>query len=226
MTGMPYIKDYTLFEKVEVRKAAEILDEYNDFFMYNQSQYNDIRNIARPTVDDQVDGDDDAPLCEKTEQQIKISAEYNAKQSVDHFKKLFGSKDFAESSLIGCEVAWDDLQQILIEEFKKKTAAQHSAMNEIAPRILTFISTLLFAEYFASKLGKLHKSGEDEKCRLFNEKLDGATEIIKSFFKTFIMALANNPDIRVSEFSKSKNALGKLKTIDAIIDYIEANFVV
>ena len=224
MTRLPYIKDWVLFERVELRKAEELLREYNDFFMYNQSQYNDIRNIARPTVDDQVCSGVDDETCDKTEELIKASAEHNAKMAVEHFRKLFGSKDFAESSLIGCEIAWDDLQQILMEEYKKKTSAQHSAMNEVSLRVLTIVSTLLFAEYLLSKLLKMHKLGEGEKIELHNQKIEGAVGLVKNFFVDFIAELANNPNIRVPEYSKSKNALGKLKTVDAVIDFCEANF--
>jgi len=219
MVKFPYVEEYSLFEQVEVRCAEELLREYNDFYLYNKTQYNDIFRRAP------ISSDDDEVLDEKTEEELKAKAELNAKQATEHFIKLFGSKDFAESSLVGLKISWYDLQQILLDEYRKKTPAQQSAMNDIAPRLHSFASTLLFAEYFITKLTKMHKNNNDsEKCRQLNEKLDKTKPLIKDFFTKVITALSENPRLRVPEYAKSKNALAKLKTVEGIIDYCEQSF--
>ena len=64
MTKFPYVVEYKLFEKVEVADAKVLLDEYNDFYLYNQSQYYDIFKKAKREVED--DGKElDLALAEK-----------------------------------------------------------------------------------------------------------------------------------------------------------------
>ena len=54
-----YIGDYKLFERVEIAVAEEILSEYNDFFIYNQSQVADIHRRAN---ENQIATDDDGEI--------------------------------------------------------------------------------------------------------------------------------------------------------------------
>lgn len=215
----PYVAEYSLFERVEFRVAEEILRDYNDFFKYNESQYNDIFRKAPG-----LDGERENPEDEKERLLQRNRAEQNAKGATDHFRSLFASKDFAESALVGYRIAWDDLQQILIEEFRAKIPAQQSAMNDIAPKLRTIASIVLFAEYMVSKLGKMYKTttstkpADIEKTNSHNAKVDETLEGIKVFFGDFLSVVQSSQRV-THEYAKSKNALAKLKTPEAVIEF-------
>ncbi|MCL2569952.1 MAG: hypothetical protein FWE16_01965 [Firmicutes bacterium] len=226
MIKFPYVTDYKLFERVEVREAEELLVEYGDFYLYNRSQYNDIFKKV-DTVQDDVKIED-----EKVLEVLYAAAEKNAKEATDHFTSLFGNKDFAESSFCGLRISWYDLQQILIEEFRDKTPARLSAMNQIAPALRNLASALLFAEYMHNKLERLHKEpasqkpADIEKVRENNEKVDAGIRHIKEWFIELLNRLANGAKGRLPEYNKSKNNLAKLRTVESIIEFCEKNLTV
>ena len=217
MTKFPYITEYKIFERVDFPEAEEALRDYNDFFMYNLSQYNDIFKKSEQ-FDIPTSGDDDD---EKAVQLRLLRAEQNAKAATDHFTKLFGSKDFAESSLIGLKISWYDLQQLLLEEFRSKTPAGLSVMNHIAPRIRNVASALLFAESIVSRLEKMKKTGERD--REFNKQVDITLEGIREFFLGLLEILAKEERDILPEFSKTKHSIVKLKTPDALIEFCKKN---
>ena len=223
VTKFPYVTEYKLFERVDVREAEELLREYNDFYIYNQSQYNDIfRKLdAKDTNESETGEEDDERLA----QLRALRAEQNAKAATDHFAALFGSKDFAESTLVGLKFSWYDLQQLLLEEFRTKTLASQSIMNHVAPRLRRIASALLFAEYMIAKLGKMYKQPSSnkqqdiEKADIHNQRMEVAVTGVKSFFVDLLELLAKDDNAVLPEFGKSRNALAKLKTPEAIIEF-------
>jgi len=215
MTKFAYVDEYKMFERAEVRVAEELLAEYQDFFVYNQSQYRDI--FRKFDVDD--DGDDD----EKTIEAKRLRAEMNSKAASDHFGLLFGSKDFAHSALLGLRINWDNLQQILLEEFRCKTLATMSAMNHIAPTLRKLASILLFAEYFYDKLNRMYKTKENPKNDEHNEKIDKTVAGVKIYFENLVEGLAKNSGAEIPEFTKTKNQLAKLRNVEVIIEFVDKN---
>jgi len=214
----PFVIDYKLFERVDVREAQEILDEFNDFFLYNQSQYNDVfRKISIPEEED-----------DKVKEQMKLTAEKNAKAATDHFGALWG-KDFAESCFCGLKISWYDLQQILLEEFRSKTPATASKMNKIASGLRRVASTLLFAEYLQSKVKTFYKHTNSEKpadlekVRVHNEAVDAGLRRITLWFPEILARLAEGSDCPLPEYNKSKNQLAKLKNIEAVLEFCYQN---
>jgi len=209
MVKFPYVGDYKLFERVEIAVAEEILSEYNDFFIYNQSQ---VADIHRRGNDTQVPTDDDGEIIDENEQELRRQkVESVAIASHEHFTSLFGSKDFAESCFCGLKILWYDMQQILLEEYRSRTPIQQSAMNTIAPRLRAIASTLLFAEYIINKLERLESNGNEM-----------ATRILPPAKERFL-ELLQNADAVVPEYHKAKNNLAKLKTVEKIVEYCDLN---
>jgi len=215
MTKFPYVDEYKLFDRAEVRVAEDLLAEYHDFFIYNQSQY---AEIFRKVDIDLDEGDD-----EKTIEMKKLRAEQNSKAASDHFGSLFGSKDFVHVCLLGMRINWYDLQQILLEEFRSKTPPTLSAMNHIAPTLRKLSSTLLFAEYFNDRLERMKKPSENPKNHDHNDKVETTIGWLKTFFVGLVERMCKNGCGEFPEYVKVKNQLAKLKTVEAIQEYIENN---
>ena len=214
MIKFPYVIEYKLFKQEEVRIAEELLSEYNDFFMYNQSQYNDnFKKLPTPQTQDNENIVEEPEESGDEEKRQKL-VEANSKACAEHFSRLFGSKDFGSSAMVGLKIAWYDLQQILLEEFRTKTPAAMSAMNYIAPRLRNLASILLFAEYVISKLDKL-----SEKEKADQEQFEKTTLRVKSLFEELLGRLESDPDITIPEFAKSKNALAKMKKPEDIVEF-------
>lgn len=198
MVKFPYVEGYNFGQIVEIKVAEELLREYNDFFLYNQDQLATIFNTVERDEDDEED-----PMAQQR-------AEQNAKAATDRFSEWFGSQDFAKSAMVGLRIVWDDVQQILLEEYRKKTPIDQSAMNFIAPRLRAVCSVLLFAEYLNTKLGRSKKEGSEEVARAVSE-----------FFTILLEKMGNGEDVRVPEFSKSKKSLEKLKTLESILGFVK-----
>ena len=198
----PYVTEYKLGEgQVEIKDAEELLAEYQDFYLYNQSQYNEIfKNAPLAEGEERNDGEEDD---EKLIELQKLRAEQNAKSAVEHWGKLFGSMDFAESALIGLRINWGELQAILIEEFKARTHPTDSSMNYIAPPLRKLCSILLIAH-------KLHERGA-EPCEKINHRLDQ-------------LSRGELLGITIPEYHKVKKQLTKCKTPDALQKFVEENF--
>ena len=187
MTKFPYVTDYKM-ETVDVKVAEELLAEYNDFFLYNQSQYHDIFKRAMPVI-----GDDG----EETEMETDIKrCEANAKAATDEFEKMFDSKDFAKSSLVGLKIDWDALQQILLLEQKKRTPVCESAVAHTAYQLRNLASLLLFAEAIIKK----------------------SPEAQPQFESALERVLAN--ELTLPEFHKEKSKVTKLKKPEQIAEYV------
>jgi len=198
MTKFNYVSDYKLFQRVDIREAEELLADYNDFYIYNQSQISDLSRVIE-------EGEDD----DKTEEYRAELAEKKARAATTYFQNLFGSKDFAESALIGLRINWYDLQQILLEEYQQKSSIQISAMNGIAPTLRKLASVLLFAENLVTKLGD-----------------DPSSEAAKNFFTALLEKIKEDDSIEIVEFHKSKKTLVKLKTPASILEFFKGGIVI
>lgn len=227
MIKFPYVMEYNLFERVELGYAEELLNEYNDFFAYNKAHVgdihdNDVRLLAK--------GDFESDTADQTEEEHEKSiAEHNAATAVRHFTTLFGCGDFPESTLIGLKLDYYDLQQILLEEYKIKTPITESKMNEIAPKLRTVASVLIFAERVVSGLKGMQKDlaglseNEQAKARVQNEKVELAIEFAKDGFKLLFERLQNE-SLNIPEYSKIKAQMRKMKSVEAYIDFCETLF--
>lgn len=207
---LPYVDQYKFLESAEVREAEEFLNEYNDFYLYNQSQINDIFRKV-----DESGAEDDPVALEK----IRQRAELTAKAATDKFAEYFGCKDFALSAMVGLKLAWDDIQQILLEEFRKRTAVEDSAMSYIGPQLRAVASVLLFSEYLHYKLGRMFKDSSEKNAQ-HNAKVEAAKMLVEQKFTEMLQTLERGEKISIPEFFKSKKQLEKLRNVDSIIEFV------
>jgi len=198
MVKLPYVSEYQTFTRSEYKQAEEILAEYNDFYIFNMAQYASIYHDAGVPDDEEEEVD----LLKRQEQ-----ADNNAKAATEHFKELFGSKDFGESCLIGYRPAWYDLQKILFDEYKKKTPITESAMNEIAPSLRRIASVLLFGERLTSLLA-------DMDCEV------AKINAVKNGFNELLLKVSGGR-IEVPEYCKEKKIIGKFKKAEQILEYAQ-----
>lgn len=222
MVKFPYVEDYSLFDRIDIRAAEELLRDYNDFYLYNQSQYNDIFKKDDPG-DVEVTTED----SEVSAEMRRAQAEQNAKVAVDSFARLFGSKDFAESAMVGLRISWEDLQQILLGEFKSKTSVEHSATTHIAYSMRNLASLLLFAERIAYGVGRLKKNpagakkpADIEKVTEHNRRVEEADTKIRNGFVALLAGVSRN-EVILPEYNKTKKDVAKLKTVDGYTDFCE-----
>jgi len=202
MGKLPYISEAELFTRIDDYKhKEELMRDYNDFFLFNIAQYAEMyRKADEKTVG--VDCDDD----EIDEETRLAQAERNSKVATDHWRKLFGSKDFGEACMIGLKIQWYDLQKILLAEYKKKTPIEDSAMNGIACYLRNVATIMLLAERMIYDL---------------TEERDGTPEQI-TFVKNGFTDLFNrtkDEKLVIPEYHAEKKAIGKFKKAEQYIDY-------
>jgi len=203
MGNIPYVSEYQLFVRTDFKLAEEILADYNDFYIFNMAQCGDIYYKTDENVN--FDGDEEAD-----DEKLAQVAERNAKAATEHFASLFGNKDFSESSMVGFRPSWYDLQKILLEEYKRKTPIQDSAMNGIAPTLREVASIMLFA------------------CRVIEdlEKLGAEQEhisVIKEGFQLLIERIVVE-DIPIPVYYKTKAVISKFKKAEQYIDFCDKLF--
>ena len=202
MGKLPYIIECELFVRVDFKRAEEVLAEYNDFYIYNLAQYNTIYHKADASNEEEGE--------EIDEQKRLEIADRNAKAATDHFTKLFGSKDFGESTMIGFRPSWYDLQRILLEEYKHKTDILESAMNCIAPYLRNMASALLFAERCVAELSEMDVDPE-------------MLKVIKDGFKLLVERVEKDKLV-LPEYHKTKAAFNKYKKPDQYIEFCQKLF--
>jgi len=203
MHKFPFVVEYRLgLGQVEFGVAERLLAEYEDFYLYNQSQYRDLFRKF------QIDEDENDPKLVELRRQ---KAEANSKLATDHWAKLFRSLDFAEVTLLGLQIDWDELQKILQEDFRTKVHPTDSSLNFIAPPLRRLCSVLLFADRLETQIGKIdHKFDIDEARTKLSEKIN-----------ELLAKLESQQVFEIREFSKNKHQIQKLKNPDAIITYIK-----
>jgi len=202
---LPYIIECELFKRIDFKHAEEVLAEYNDFYIYNLAQYNHIYHKV-----DECIVTDEVPDCELDEAKRLEIAERNAKMATDHFVRIFGSKDFGESAMVGFRPAWYDLQQILLEEYKHKTPVDQSAMNTIAPYIRNIATALLFAERVVAELESMDVEAT-------------AIDVIRDGFR-LLLERVEKEKLVLPEYHKTKSAFNKFKKPEQYIEFCEKLF--
>ena len=210
MITIPYILDYKIFEQIDYRTADELLSEYNDFMVFNRTQ---VRDLGVPASD----AFQQPAAVEENAEEIVRRAEHNKQVALDHFEKLFGNKDIAESALVGMKIDYDTVQKILLDERANKVPITISAFNQIAPTIRAAASVLLMAEHVVSALQKLFERNPQ------NEKLQLAIEFAKEGFELLLDDVSKG-SLQIPEYHVAKKELGKMKTVDAYIGFCEKLF--
>ena len=208
MIKIPYIIEYNLFERIDLKTAEELLLEYNDFMVFNKTQ---VRDLGVPT------SDAFQPQAEETEEEALKRIEHNKQVAVSHFETLFGSKDIAESSLVGLHIDYDAVQKVLLDERANKIPITESAFNQIAPTIRAAASVLLIGERITSDLQKLVETERNQ------EKLALAIEFAKEGFELLLDGISKG-NLGVPEYHMIRREINKLKTVDAYIEYCEKMF--
>jgi len=196
MGKIPYVSEYKLFESVEFKQAEEILAEYNDFYIFNLAQINSMYHDCKENYENDEEIDE--------EKRIEI-ADRNARNATDHFITLFGSKDFAESAMIGFHPAWYDIQRMLLEEYKHKTPLSESATNWIARYLRNVASVLLFAQKIVSDL----------------EKMGAVTDIIDIIKDGFriLFEKVQTEKLFIPEYHKTKAVFAKFRKAEQYIEF-------
>jgi len=208
MKKIPYIEDYAIFEKIDLKTAEELLVEYNDFMVFNKTQ---VRDLGVPA------SDAFQPPPEETEEDALKRIEHNKQVAVNHFETLFGSKDIAESSLVGLRIDYDSVQKVLLDERLNKIPITESAFNQIAPTIRAASSVLLLAERVVSDLQKFAAEGKG------SEKLALAIEFAKEGFELLLDGVAKG-NLAIPEYHIIRREINRLKTVDAYIGFCEKLF--
>lgn len=192
-------------EKVEIPVAETLLSGYNDFYASNlefyqgrMKQHDAVENEAVAAEDDPAEVD---PQMEK-----QINSEVQA------FTRLWGSRDFANATLVGLDINWDAVQEKLMAEQEKHIAPSESQLAPVAQQLRNIASVLAFSERIVTRL---HRKAVDQ------EMID----LMIQGFET-LMAQVVNRNIVVPELEGAENKkLMKLKTVDAILDYANQLFV-
>jgi len=208
MIKIPYIISYEIFEKIDLKTAEELLVEYNDFMVFNKTQ---VRDLGVPTACEFQ------PPAEETQEDTLKRIEHNKQVAMNHFENLFGSKDIAESSLVGLHIDYDTVQKILLDERANKIPITESEFNRIAPTIRAVASVLLLAERVVSDLKKLLGEGKN------TEKISLAIEFAKEGFELLLDGVAKG-NLAIPEYVQTRREINKLKTVDAYIEFCEKLF--
>lgn len=210
---IPYILEYGLFEKAEMKIAEELLVEYNDFMVFNRVQIRDTAASACAFAAHQGKVQQEP----ENEEETKKRAEHNRQVSLDHYENLMGSKDIAESSLVGLRIDYDTIQKVLLEERANRISIIESALNQIAPTIRAAASVLLIGERVMSDLEKLSPCVKDE------SKRDLAIEFAREGFELLLDGVAKG-NCTIPEYHVIKRDMRKLKTLENYIGFCENLF--
>jgi hypothetical protein len=209
MIKFPYITNYSLFEKIDIAAAEELLGEYNDFVGFNKTQIrNAVKSICTFTEDEQTPETDD---------QAWKRAEHNTQVAIDHFEKLFKHKDIVESVFVGMKIDYDAIQKVLLDETARKVPIIESTLNNIGPVFRALASVLLFAEHVVSGLRNLMPEGVvDEKCEL-------AIEFAKEGFELLLDGVSKG-NLAIPSYTSAKPQLNKIKKLEQYIEFCEKLF--
>lgn len=205
MGKLPFVTECPLFMRCEFKHAEEILAEYNDFYLFNMAQYAQISGATDTDEDTEPETDTDETAQERRQHQIDM----RVKAATDHFKSLFGNKDFGESCMIGFRPAWYELQKLLFDEFKHKISVFDSQMNHIAPYLRNIASISLFAERIIADLEGI---GTPEEVNVLK---DGFVIMLNRLEKEGIV---------FPEYNKEKKVIAKFKKPEQYVEYARKLF--
>lgn len=209
MIKLPYILEYTLFEKIDLGAAEALLAEYNDFMGFNKTQISNDTQLVCTFIEKENDPE--------AEEQAKKRTEHNRQVAHDHFHVLFGNKDIQKSTLLGMKIDYDAVQKVLLDERAKRIPITESQFNQIAPTIRAAASVMLIAERVVSDLLKLYATVKNkEKCVL-------AIEFAKEGFDLLLDGVAKG-NLKIPEYHIIKKDMNKFKTVEAYITFCEELF--
>jgi len=203
MGKLPYVSECELFLKLDHSHAEEIVAEFNDFFGFNMGQIHDIYYKVDPR-DEDTDGE------EVDEEKRLRTADMNAKAATDHFAALFPSKEFGEGALVGFKPAYEDLQKILLEEYKQKIDIRDSALNGVAPRLRNIASLMAFASRIVEELEFLCADPHQ-------------IDMVKKGFKS-LLERNERERLSIPEYFKTKPTFKKYKKPEQYIAFAEKLF--
>jgi len=217
----PFVVDYWVFERVDIRVAEELLSEYNDFYGYAQTLVAEVDGGPVPDLDDERSdaerSDDKGDMSQKTARFNLDRLEHNKTVAVEHFKKLFGSKDFAEACLVGLKIDFDGLYNILDAERRRGTPITESGLNKIAPKLRNLATTLLYAERIVGGLERLLDNTDGD------PRVKDAVGFARDGFNILLERQVEE-EVTLPEYNRVKKEIGKIKTAAAYIDYCEKLF--
>lgn len=200
-----YVNRYQVGEKVEIPVAEDLLSSYNDFYASNLEFYQ-----GRMKKHDAVENE--AVAAEDEQNEGTAQLEKQVTTEVQDFTALWGSLDFATATLVGLDINWDAIQEILLAEQEKQMTPAESQLISTAKQLRNVASVLAFSERIITRLRR--KAVDKE---MINLMIQG--------FET-LLAQVINRGIEVPELDGAENKkLMKLKTVDAIIDFANHLFV-
>lgn len=196
---------YQVGEKVEIPVAEDLLSSYNDFYASNLEFYQ-----GRMKKHDAVENE--AVAAEDEQNEGTAQLEKQVTTEVQDFTALWGSLDFATATLVGLDINWDAIQEILLAEQEKQMTPAESQLISTAKQLRNVASVLAFSERIITRLRR--KAVDKE---MINLMIQG--------FET-LLAQVINRGIEVPELDGAENKkIMKLKTVDAIIDFANHLFV-
>ena len=200
-----FVKGYQVGEKVEIPVAEDLLSSYNDFYASNLEFYQ-----GRMKKHDAVENEAVMAADEKVEEDSQFEEKVNSE--VKAFSDQWGSLDFATATLVGLDIDWDAIQEILIAEQEKQMTPGQSQLVPVAKQLRNFASILAFSERIITRLTR--KAVGKEMIDL----------MIQGFENLLAQVVERNLEVPELDGAENKKIM-KLKTVDAIIDYANHLFV-
>jgi len=200
-----YVNGYQVGNKVEIPVAEDLLSSYNDFYASNlefyqgrMKKHNAVENETVTTTDEQTEVD--SQFEEKVKSEVKA------------FADLWGSLDFATATLVGLDIDWDAIQEILLAEQEKQMTPFETSLSDTARLLRNVASVLAFSERIITRLRRKAVGQE-------------MVDLMIQGFETLLAQVVNR-GIEMPELDGAENKkIAKLRTVDAIIDYANHLFV-
>lgn len=204
MVSFPFVKKYQL-SRVDLSHAKDLLDQYNDFYVYNLAQYQNYADLKTNDAGELSDGN------EELDQSEIERLEKMGNDNAGVFARIWGSVDFASATLMGLEIDWQPMQAGLLEEQRRKVPALESELNAVGVKLRKVSSVLSFVDRITTDLS--NKKANDE-----------IVALIRQGFEMLLTELSKR-DIEVPEYNVEKTKYQKLKSADGIMDYAQKLFV-
>ncbi len=200
-----YVNGYQVGNKVEIPVAEDLLSSYNDFYASNlefyqgrMKKHNAVENETVSTAEEQ--NEVDSQFEEKVKSEVKA------------FADLWGSLDFATATLVGLDIDWDAIQEILLAEQEKQMTPFETSLSDTARLLRNVASVLAFSERIITRLRRKAVGQE-------------MVDLMIQGFETLLVQVVNR-GIQMPELDGAENKkIAKLRTVDAIIDYANHLFV-
>ena len=196
---------YQVGNKVEIPVAEDLLSSYNDFYASNLEFYQ-----GRMKKHNAVENETVATTDEQTE--VDSQFEEKVKSEVKAFAELWGSLDFATATLVGLDIDWDAIQEILLAEQEKQMTPFETSLSDTARLLRNVASVLAFSERIITRLRRKAVGQE-------------MVDLMIQGFETLLAQVVNR-GIEMPELDGAENKkIAKLRTVDAIIDYANHLFI-